>query len=89
MTRHSRTKQVVARLARIEGHVGAIRRMVAQDRACSDVLLQVAAVRAALDRVGKIILANHMEHCLVDLGRDGQARKHLAELRKALERFMR
>lgn len=89
MSKHAQTKQVVARLARIEGHVGAIKRMVEEERPCADVLLQIAAVRAALDRAGKTILADHMEHCLADIGHDGEAQKHLADLRKALERFIR
>lgn len=88
MAKHTQTKQVVARLARIEGHVGAIKRMVQEGRPCSEVLLQMAAIRSALDRAAKILLTDHMEHCLADLGQDGKVQKHLAELRKALERFI-
>ena len=54
------------RLRRIAGQVGGIQRMVEEDRYCVDVLLQVAAARAALDRVGKLVLASHVETCVAD-----------------------
>jgi CsoR family transcriptional regulator, copper-sensing transcriptional repressor len=52
------------------------------------VLVQIAAVRAALDRAAKLLLADHMEHCVPDSSRGGDPKKLLAELRKALERFI-
>jgi len=88
MSEHKQTRNVLSRLARIEGHVRAIRRMVEQDQPCSDVLVQMAAVRSALDRAAKLLLADHMEHCVLDSSRGGNPRKLLAELRKALERFI-
>jgi len=88
MSEHKQTRQVVSRLARIEGHVGAVKRMVEEGRPCPEVLLQIAAVRAALDKAAKLLLADHMEHCVIDSLRDGDAEKHLAELREALERFI-
>jgi len=89
MTRHKKTRQVLARLARIEGHVRAVKRMVERGRSCAEVLLQMAAVRAALDRAAKVLLADHMEHCLHDLAGDARARRHLAGLRQAMQRFIR
>ena len=59
------------RLSRIAGQVAGLQRMVAEDRDCVDVLLQVAAVRAALAEVGKVVLANHVETCLSDALRSG------------------
>ncbi|MDO8585998.1 MAG: metal-sensitive transcriptional regulator [Armatimonadota bacterium] len=47
MSEHKQTKQVVARLARVEGHVAAVKRMVEEGRSCADVLMQIAAVRSA------------------------------------------
>jgi DNA-binding FrmR family transcriptional regulator len=88
MAKHTQTRQVVSRLARIEGHIGAVKRMVEDGRSCSDILLQIAAVRAAIDRTAKVLLTDHMEHCLTDMGQDGKLQKHLAELRQALERFI-
>ena len=88
MTLHTQTRKVVSRLARIEGHVGAVKRMVEEGRPCPDVLIQIAAVRSALDKSAKILLADHIEHCIMDSLQDGKAEDHLVELREALERFI-
>jgi DNA-binding FrmR family transcriptional regulator len=88
MAKHQQTKRIVARLARVEGHIGAVKRMVEENRPCTDVLVQIAAVRSALDRAAKLLLTDHMEHCVLDSVRRGSARKHMANLREALERFV-
>ncbi|MBI3946939.1 MAG: metal-sensing transcriptional repressor [Armatimonadetes bacterium] len=88
MATHTHTREVMARLARIEGHVGAIKRMVEANRPCPEVLVQISAVRAALDKVAKVLLADHMEHCVLESLQDGDAEKHLQALREALERFI-
>lgn len=59
-------EQAKKRIRRISGQVTGIERMVEADRYCVDVLLQVAAVRAALDGVGKLILRSHVETCVAD-----------------------
>jgi CsoR family transcriptional regulator, copper-sensing transcriptional repressor len=88
VSEHKQTQRVVSRLARIEGHVGAVKRMVEEGRACPEVLIQIAAVRSALDKAAKLLLTDHMEHCVLDSLQGGDAEKHLAELREALERFI-
>lgn len=88
MAEHKQTRQVVSRLARIEGHVHAIKRMIEQGQPCADVLMQIAAVRSALDRAAKLLLADHMEHCVLDSSRGGDPKELLLELHKALERFI-
>jgi len=88
MGEHKQTRQVVSRMARIEGHVRAVARMVEEGRPCSEVLVQVAAIRSALDRAAKVLLADHMEHCVLDSSGSGNRKKLLAELHKALERFI-
>jgi CsoR family transcriptional regulator, copper-sensing transcriptional repressor len=85
---HTQTKAVMSRLARIEGHVAAIRRMVEEGRPCAEVLVQMSAVRAALDKAAKVLLADHMEHCVMDSLHGGDAEQALKELREALERFI-
>lgn len=86
---HTETRQIANRLARIEEHVMAIRTMVLDDRPCPDVLTQLAAVRAALDQVARLVLGDHLAHCVVDAARRGDARRTLADLQAALDRFMR
>ena len=88
MAEHVHAKAVAARLARVAGHVRAVQRMVEAGRPCAEVLVQMAAVRSALDRAAKILLADHMEHCVLDSSRGGSARRNLVELRRALERFI-
>jgi DNA-binding FrmR family transcriptional regulator len=82
-------EQVEQRLRRIAGQVGGIQRMVEQDRYCVDVLLQIAAVRAALDRVGKLVLGSHVETCVAQAFESGSARERRRKRDELLEVFSR
>ncbi|CVK18277.1 MULTISPECIES: metal-sensing transcriptional repressor [Sporomusa] len=86
---HSHQKQVVNRLARIEGHIRGIKEMVLAERDCPEVLLQIAAVRKALDNTAKIILKDHLEDCLIHAVNEGEQEKFLADLQEALDRYIR
>ncbi len=85
---HKQTKNIIHRLSRIEGHVRAIKGMVEEGRTCADVLMQVAAVRSALDRVGRILLEDHIESCLLHSVEEGNIEEQLADLKIALDRFI-
>ncbi|MGD9938179.1 MAG: metal-sensitive transcriptional regulator [Clostridia bacterium] len=61
-----------ARLARIEGQARGIRRMVAEDAYCDDVLAQISAARSALAKASLLVLEHHMKHCLIDRVRAGE-----------------
>ena len=63
---HENQKAVVNRLSRAIGHLEKVKRMVEEGYNCSEVLVQLAAVRSALDNTGKVILKDHMRHCMVD-----------------------
>ena len=63
---HENQKAVVNRLARAIGHLEKVKRMVEGGHDCSDILVQLSAVRSALDNTGKLILKDHLRHCLVD-----------------------
>ena len=80
---------VINRLARIEGHVGAIKRMVDEDTSCPDILVQVAAVRSALNSVGRIILEDHIRNCMLDAAQDGDFDEAMKNLNLSLDRFIR
>jgi len=85
-------KKVLARLRRIEGQVAGIQRMVEEDRYCVEILNQVAAVEGALDRVGHLLLAGHVETCVthaIESGRPRERRKKLDELMDVFSRFGR
>lgn len=83
---HKQRKDVLDRLARIEGHVRGLRRMVEEDKDCPELLIQVAAVRAALNQVGRIMLEDHMETCVLEAAK-GKSEKAIAELKEALLKF--
>ena len=78
--------QLIKRLRRIEGQVGGIERMVVADRYCIDVLTQISAVQAALDKVALGLLDDHAHHCV--LGAPDGAEK-TGELMAAVGRLMR
>ena len=79
---------LLKRLRRIEGQVRGISRMVTEDAYCIDVLTQIAAIKAAIDQVGLILLQDHIKHCVTDSVRQGDSAK-VDELVKAVSRFAR
>ena len=81
-------RRIVNRLSRIEGHVRGIKTMVQQNTDCSDVLLQIAAVRGALDRVARIVLDEHLSECIVRASKEGNIEVELQHLKAALDRFL-
>lgn len=62
---HTQTRAVINRLSRIEGHVRSIKKMVEDERDCSNILIQIAAVRSAIDKVAGVVLEDHLESCLL------------------------
>ncbi len=84
---HEHTKAVLNRLSRALGHLESVKRMVEDGRDCAEVLIQLAAVRAALGNTAKVILKDHIEHCIVDAAQQGDMQA-LADLNTAIERFM-
>jgi len=85
---HTHTKAVLNRISRATGHLESIRKMVESGRDCTEILIQLSAVKAAINNTGKIILQDHIEHCIVDAVKDGN-QKAIEELRKAIDRFMK
>jgi DNA-binding FrmR family transcriptional regulator len=82
---HRQTKAILNRLSRIEGHVRSIKSMVEEGRGCADVLVQLAAVRAAVNQAGRVVLEDHVESCLLDAARDGSAGEVWTDLKKAFD----
>lgn len=81
-------KKIINRLSRIEGHIRGIKTMVKDSRPCPEVLVQVAAVRGALDRVARIILDEHLSECITRAAEQGNIESEIAELKSALDRFI-
>ena len=85
---HAHTRAVVNRLSRAIGHLEAVRRMVENGQDCAEVLIQLAAVRSALTSTGKLILQDHLEHCIVDAIEQCD-REPVDQLMKAIEQFVK
>lgn len=85
---HEHTKAVLNRLSRAIGHLESIKKMVENGRDCSEVLIQLSAVKAAINNTGKVILQDHIQHCLVDAIESGDM-KEIEELNKAIDRFIK
>lgn len=81
-------KSVMNRLSRAIGHLESIKRMVESGRDCSEVLIQLSAVKAAINNTGKVILQDHIQHCLVDAVETGDM-ETIEELNKAIDRFIK
>ncbi|HIK24610.1 MAG TPA: metal-sensing transcriptional repressor [Thermosynechococcus sp. M46_R2017_013] len=81
-------RAIVNRLSRIEGHVRGIKAMVQDSRPCPEVLIQIAAVRGALDRVARLILDEHLNECVTRAAQEGRIAQELAELKAALDHFL-
>lgn len=87
MSIHKRREDVTKRLARIEGHIRGVKDMVEEDEGCPAILLQIAAVRAALDKVSQIILEDHIENCVSRAVQEGRGDEAAGELRDAIARL--
>ena len=82
---HKQTKAVVNRLSRAIGHLESVKHMVEEGRDCTEVLVQLAAVRSALNSTAKIILKDHIEHCIAGVESGDHA---LEELNEAIDKFI-
>ena len=85
---NTNTKAVLNRLSRAIGHLESIRRMVEDGRDCSEVLIQLSAVKAAINNTGKVILHDHIQHCLVEAVETGDT-EAIEELNRAIDRFIK
>lgn len=86
---YSKDKQaLLTRLRRIEGQVRGLQRMVEDDRWCPDILVQVAAVQAAIDKVALGLAEDHARHCVIG-GPEVEQEERTAELMAAMTRLVR
>ena len=85
---HENTRAVLNRMSRAIGHMESIKTMIEDGRDCSEVLIQIAAVRSAINNIGKIILEDHINHCLVDAIETGDEQV-LKDLNEAINKFVK
>jgi len=82
------TKAILNRLSRAIGHLNAVKQMVEDGKDCSEVLIQLAAVKSAINSTGKVILKGHLEHCVVHAVENNDS-EALKEFSKAIDTFVK
>jgi DNA-binding FrmR family transcriptional regulator len=87
---HSRAEKtaVINRLSKAAGHIEAIKRMVDNDMDCSQILIQLAAVRAAINNTGNLVLKNHISECIVEAVKQGDDQA-IKDLNNAIDQFLK
>ena len=85
---HTQTKQVLNRLSRAIGHLESVKRMVENGRDCTEILIQLAAVQSALSGASRMILKDHISHCIVDAVEHND-QKSLDDLNHAIDRLLK
>ncbi len=80
---HRHSRDIANRLARIEGHVRKVKKMVEEERDCADVLIQLAAIRSAVNKTAQAVLEDHVESCLI--GDDGKTSDVWNDLKEAFD----
>ena len=81
-------KAVMNRLSKAIGHLKSVKRMVERDEDCSEVLIQLAAVRSAIHNTGKLVLKNHIDHCIVEAVEEHD-QESIDRLNQAIEKFVK
>ena len=85
---HPQRKQIINRMSRIVGHANAVKRMCEEGKECTDILIQIAAVRSALNNVGKLILEDHVDHCVTEAVENND-KEAIEKLRDAIDKFVK
>ncbi len=85
---HRKSEDIIKRLARVEGHVRGIARMVQEGEDCPDILLQIGAVQSALKKISQIVLEDHVETCVTEAIKEGRGETSVQELKEAIARLI-
>ena len=88
MSTHQKSKDIINRLARVEGHVRGITKMVQEDKDCPAILLQIAAVQSALSKISQMVLEDHVETCVAKAIKEGHGEEAVQELKEAIARLI-
>ena len=81
-------KKIINRLSRSIGHLESVKRMIEEGQDCSDVLIQLAAVRAEINSAGKALLKEHLEHCIVEAVKE-QDEESILKMNRAIDQFIK
>lgn len=92
LAKNNDKEALIKRLKRIEGQVKGIQKMVEDERYCVDILVQIAAIRSAINKVGTIILENHVKGCVSESmknGEDDETNVTIEELMQTINKFVK
>lgn len=84
---HENTKAVLNRISRAIGHFQSVKKMIEEDRDCSDVLIQLSAVKAEIASISKVILKDHVDHCIVDAVKENDE-ESIEKLKGAIDKLI-
>lgn len=84
---HPQSKQVINRLSRAIGHLESVKRMAEEGRDCSELLVQISAVISALNGVSKVVLEDHLNHCVIEAAKEGDKRV-ISDLIDAINQYI-
>ena len=88
MSINKKSGDIIKRLSKVEGHVRGIAKMVQEDKDCPAILLQIAAVQSALNKVSQIMLEDHIETCVAEAIKEGRGEAAVQELKEAIARLI-
>lgn len=84
---HKNTKAVLNRMSRAIGHFQSVKKMVEDGRDCSDILIQLSAVKAEVESISKVILKDHLDHCIVDAVKNNDE-ETIVKLKNAIDKLI-
>ena len=84
---HEHTKAVLNRMSRAIGHMNAVKKMIEDGRDCSDVLIQLSAIKSEITGVSKVILKDHIDHCIVDAVKENDE-DAIAHLKGSIDKLL-
>ena len=84
---HEHTKAVINRMSRAIGHMNAVKHMIEEGRDCSEILIQLSAVRAEITNVSKVILKEHVDHCIVEAVKENDV-ETIERLKAAIDKII-
>ena len=85
---HKQRQNIIARMNRIEGHTRGVIKMMEEERSCPDLLHQIAAIKAALNKVEGLIIEDHIENCLNKAISEGTTQTYIDELKEAISKIL-
>ena len=82
-------KKAISRLNRIAGQINGVKRMIESKRDCADIIIQIAAIRAAVGQLGAMMVQDHMEECVLNAIKKGNSKELIVSLNKVMKQMLK